>query len=238
MKNIISILFLTLFILFCGCKKEKEKFTCIITNPKDGATVLITNDLTIKLEIKNAKNICPIAIYLDDIFITGSRSLQEIFIIPHDSLSLGKHTIKAVANWEATSSITITVVEKFVIAEESPDFVTFANGQFPKGWRTYTWEIANNLGYSDNYSLMAANYPTALVFANKTMKQSGYVEFYSYGKNIDFFIDDVKAQAIESVNDGNWEKRIFALDSGHHQLKWQAEGVYKYIDDIRFYTSK
>jgi len=163
MKKIIPLLFITLAILFSGC--TKEKFTCKITSPRDGATVLVNYDLTVKVKVKNAKNICPIAIYLDDIFITGSRSLQELFIIPHDSLSLGKHTIKAVANGEATSSITIYVVEKLTIDKESPDFVTFANEEFPTGWSTYTWETDNTMGHNDKYSLRSANYP-ALVFAN------------------------------------------------------------------------
>ena len=124
---------------------------------------------------------------------------------------------------------------------ESPDFVTFSDGkfgQFPSGWKTYTWEIDNEIGHTDNFSLKAANYPVALVFTNKTMKKSGFVEFYSKGDKIDFFIDDVKAHALSSLPDGNWEKRVYALDTGRHQLKWQAEGVYKYIDDIRFYFSE
>jgi len=121
---------------------------------------------------------------------------------------------------------------------ESPDFVTFANGDFPSGWKTYTWEIDNKKGYKDNYSLRSANYPTALVFANKTMKFPGFVEFYSCGENIEFFIDDNKAQSISSLLDGGWEKRVYTLDTGRHQLKWQTEGVYKYIDNIKFYTSE
>jgi len=235
MKKIISILFLSLAIFFSGCKKNE--FTCKIIAPNDGVTVLITNDLTVKLKVKNAPDICPIAIYLDETFITGSRSLKELFIIPQDSLTLGKHTIKAVANWEATHSIIINVVEKLVTEKESPDFVTFANGQFPTGWSTYTWEIDNTIGHNDKFSLEAAN-PVALVFANKTMKKEGFVEFYSYGSGIELFIDEVKVQEISSAPDGIWEKRVFALDTGKHQLKWQAEGVRKYIDDIRFYTSE
>jgi len=122
--------------------------------------------------------------------------------------------------------------------KESPDYVTFANGDFPSGWITYTWEIDKEIGYKDNYSLRAANYPVALVFAKKTMKKTGFVEFFSCGENIDFYIDEVKAQELLSIKDGKWEKRIFALDTGKHQLKWEAVGVYKYIDDIRFYTSE
>ena len=121
---------------------------------------------------------------------------------------------------------------------ESPDFVTFTDRIFPKGWKTYTWEVDNKVGYDDNFSLRAANYPTALVFANKTMKTRGYVEFYSSGYQIDFFIDDVKAKAISSVKEGIWEKRVYALDTGRHQLKWETEGVNKYIDAIRFYSSE
>ena len=50
-------------------------------------------------------------------------------------------------------------------SNESPDFVTFANEEFPTGWSTYTWETDNTMGHNDKYSLRSANYP-ALVFAN------------------------------------------------------------------------
>ena len=242
MKKSIPLLFITLAILFSGC--TKEKFTCKITSPKDGAMVLVNNDLTVRVEAKDSKSSVVRVELMVDGFFPVYETITEPFTfnIPSEKLTIGKHIIDAIAfnskGESAHSSITINVVENLNIDKESPDFVTFANGQFPTGWSTYTWEIDNTMGHNDKYSLRAANYPVALVFANKTMKTPGFVEFYSYGENIDLYINEVKAQAISSVPDGNWEKRIYPLDSGKHQLKWQTEGVYKYIDDIKFYTSE
>jgi hypothetical protein len=211
MKKIIPLLIIVLAILFCGC--NKEKFTCKITSPKNGATVLISNNLTIKVEVKDSKSAITKVILILDGFLPAYETVTKpyTFIIPSEKLTLGMHTIDVSAinldGESAQSSITINVVEKGVEAE-SPDFVTFTNGQFPTGWSTYTWEIDNQVGYKDNYSLKSANYPTALVFANKTMKAKGFVEFYSKGDNIEFFIDDVEVHAISSVADGNWVKRV------------------------------
>jgi len=241
MKKIIPLLFITLAILFSGC--TKEKFTCKITSPKDGARILISKELIVTVDVKDTKsNVTSVTLTFDDSITIHLDTKPYTHTIPAGSLTLDKHTFKAIAingdGEKAESSITIFVVNDLDNEAESPDFVTFANGQFPTGWSTYTWEIDNTTGHNDKYSLRAANYPVALVFANKTMKKSGFVEFYSYGENIDLYINEVKAQAISSVPDGNWEKRIYPLDTGKYQLKWQAEGVYKYIDDIRFYTSE
>ena len=241
MRKTISLLLLSLVIIFNNCKKEK--FTCKITSPYDGATVLITKDLTVTVETKNSKS-SVIKVYID---FDGLLPVYEIttepftFIIPSERLTLGKHSIKATAiNLEgekAYSFITINVVEKLAIVEESPDFVTFTNGHFPIGWITYTWEIDKKTGFDDNYSLKSANYP-ALVYANKTMEVPGYIEFYSKGNNIDFFINDVKAQEISSISVENWEKRTYIFEKGKHQFKWHAEGINAYIDAIKFAPSE
>ena len=123
--------------------------------------------------------------------------------------------------------------------KESPDFVTFTNGEVPSGWITYTWEPAQK-GYDDDYSLKSAN-QIAIVYTQKTVHVPTYLEFYTHIKenhndlNIDLYIDDKQAQALSSEPaNNNWVKWIYLVDSGKHQFKWQTEGALKYLDNIRF----
>ena len=121
------------------------------------------------------------------------------------------------------------------VSKESPDFVTFADGNFPAGWITYTWEIDSKIGHNDSYSLRSANYPVALVYTKKTMDSCAYVEFYTYGDPVDLFIDGVKVKAISFTTDGSWTKWVYKFEGGEHEFKWQAVGISSYIDDIRFF---
>jgi len=125
------------------------------------------------------------------------------------------------------------------IDRESPDFVTFANGKFPKTWITYTWEVDDVVGYDDNYSLRCANYPVALVYAFKTVDTTAFVEFYTKGGDVNLYIDSVKVTAISSTAaENNWTKWVYTFEKGHHEFKWEAEGIRKYIDAVKFYEIK
>jgi hypothetical protein len=67
------------------------------------------------------------------------------------------------------------------------------------------------------------------------MHASAYIEFYTKGGDIELFIDDERAHALSSTLEADdWTKWIFAVDSGKHAYRWRAEGVYKYLDDIKF----
>jgi len=126
------------------------------------------------------------------------------------------------------------------IDRESPDFVTFANGKFPKTWVTYTWEVDDVVGYDDNYSLRCANYPVALVYAFKTV-DTGFVEFYTKGGDVNLYIDGEMATVVSAVPDKNgWTKWLYSYkhEKGLHEFKWEAEGIRKYIDAVKFYEIK
>ena len=123
------------------------------------------------------------------------------------------------------------------INKESPDFVTFDKG-FPEGWRTYTWEIVDNLGYDDRYSIKSANYPVSLLFATKTMESPAYVQFFTLGETIDLYIDGEKMKALSSTSEGNWVKNVYDFDKGTHEFKWEANGAFKYLDAITFALSE
>jgi len=240
MKKIFSIFSLAIIIAFSGCQDPKP--TCKIISPYDGKQVLMSKDLPVTIEVKNAWNV---TLYFDDYEMFSSQDVDEPFCytrIPSQVLTLGKHTLKANARdmkdkHYIESTVIINVVESIDPNEkESPDFVTFANGKLPEGWITYSWEVAN-IGYDDDYSLKSAN-PFATVFTKKTMNADGYVQFYTKGENIDLYIDDAdeKAQPLLSEPvERDWVKWIYPVDSGKHAFRWQTYGVLKYLDAIIFY---
>ena len=242
MKKLFIFLSLTIFIVFTGC--QENNLTCEIISPYDGQSILWSKDLIVTIKVKNNNDEIPdFRVFLNDIEFSqlAPQNTPYSFTIPCQILTLGKLSIKVVASIndavQAEASITVNVVEGLDPKEESPDFVTFSDGKLPPGWITYSWEIEDMIGYSDKYSLRAANYPIAIVFANKTITATSYLEYYTKGGDIDLYIDDEKAKSIlcEPV-ERDWTKWIYSVDTGKHVFQWQAEGVYKYLDDIRFYT--
>ena len=243
MKKIVFFFILAIIIALSSC--QKQKLTCTITSPSDGKSVLLGKNLTVRIEATDPKS------SIADVTVSYSNTLSSLapetvvlysepyaFTIPSTKLRLGEYTIHAVAtNMEgdqAESSVTIKVVEDTGGGNaESPNFVTFSNGQLPAGWMTYTWDMAD-IGYDDNYSLVTAN-SLATVYTKKTMNTDGYVEFYTKGGNVDLYIDDEKANAHSSQNvDGGWKKWVYFVSEGKHTYRWQAEGTLKYLDAITF----
>jgi len=240
MKKMLPLLCLAFAVLFSSC--NKEKFICKITYPYDGTTALANSDLTVTVEATDTKNtIVKISLTFDELFpIMEATAEPFTFLIPADKLIPGRHTIKAVAvnskGERAEATATVYAAKNLNLPDESPDFVTFTNEQFPAGWSTYTWEIDNTVGFDDKYSLRAANRP-ALVFAQKTMEVPGYIEFYSKGEHIDLFIDNVLAQDNSSIQVGDWTKSTYFFEKGKHLFKWQAGEANTHIDAITFAAS-
>jgi len=241
MKKLFPLLSLVMIIFLNGC--QKDIVTCKITSPYNGKSILVGIDLGVTIEATSTKSsVSKVIVTFDEISYSSYFTAFELVTPPYtitlssQLLTLGKHTIKAVATTDggtqAESSVTFNVVESIDNEKESPDFVTFSGIQFPEGWITYTWEPAN-IGFDDNYSIQSANYPFATVYANKTFNAKGYVQFYTKGGDVDLYIDEVKAQVLISEL-GNWNKWICPVDSGKHTFKWQAEGVRKYLDAITF----
>jgi len=109
MKHPLFLLGLTAIILLIGCKKEK--LTCEIVSPKDGATLSIYEDLVVKVEANNTKStVTSVTVYLDNLPYPCNTTAPYTAIIRTEFLTLGKHTIKAVVvNKEGTK------VESFII---------------------------------------------------------------------------------------------------------------------------
>jgi len=238
MKKIILLLgYFVVITLFLGC--NNPEFSCTVVTPYNGAKVLINNDLHVFIEVSGSKNKgVQVMVYLDHLLFREFLQKPYAIVIPALFLTLGDHTIKAVAvnsdGEQVESSVIFTVVEKIDNLIESPDFVSFDGGYFPVGWKTYSWDIDYSVGYDDNYSARAANYPVALVFAYKTVDTTGFVQFYTKGGEVVLFIDGEKAQPFSSEPAQNWTKWVYLFEKGRHEFKWQAEGVYKYLDAVSF----
>ena len=128
-------------------------------------------------------------------------------------------------------------------ADESPNFVSFADGKIPSSWKTNTWAVDVAMGYdADNHSLRADN-PVSSVLTTKTMDNRGYIEFYvrsgENGNFFDFYIDNVKAKAQSSTTEGNWKKWIYTFDKGKHTYRWEnTNGAIIHLDAIKFTIPK
>jgi len=238
MKNTLFLLGLAMIIILGGCKKPGI-VSCEIISPRNGAELPINRNITVMVDASDSKGtIAMVTVFFDN--NPGISTTTDPFrvIIPSALLTLGKHTIKAVAvNNEGTqeeSTITVNI-----ISDESPDFVTFADGKIPPGWKTSTWEVDMTIGYDDNYSLKSKNHPASVV-AGKTMNASSYVEFFTRGDNFDLYIDNEKAQAFSSVpaDKENWTKWIYILDGGKHEFSWETTSDPSiYLDAISFAVS-
>jgi hypothetical protein len=239
MKKVL-LLVLTIIIVLCGC--NKPKFTCKIVSPQNGAEVAIHKDLVVIVETSNSKSsVASVTVYLDNLPYPSTLNEPYITTIPYQLLTLGKHTIKALAinseGGQAETSISITIVESSGgDDEESPAFVNFANGIVPPSWKTSTWVIETAFGFDDYYSLRADK-PSSIVTTNKTMNYPSYVEFLTRGDSFVLYIDGVKAQQLWSAatTDANWKKWVYAFEKGKRTFRWEnAMGQVVYLDNITF----
>ena len=244
MKKTLILLGLAIVIALCGC--NKPKLTCKIISPKDGAEVAIHKDLVVIVEATDTKStVTLVTVSLDNIPYPGTLTEPYTTTIPYQLLTLGKHTIKALAvNKEGAqeeTSITINIVESNAGDEnESPSFVNFANGIVPISWKTSTWVIENALGFDDYYSLRADK-PISILTTNKTMSNPSYVEFHTRGNDFDLFIDGVKVQPLSSATTSvpNWKKWIYAFEKGKRTFRWEnTMGQVVYLDNITFAPAK
>jgi hypothetical protein len=253
MKKILFLFNSIIIIFLSAC--QRDTFTCEIQTLYNGQSILTGKDLTIVVEAMDTRYaVTDVRLFFDQTEVEKEKQESRlsppipdvfVFIVSSENLTLGKHTVRAVAannkDKQVEVSIVINVVETLNNEKESPDFVTFADGKFPEGWRTYSWEITSTTGFDDLYSLKSASTEPS-VYTKKTMDAPAYVEFYTYmyagnpnTKDIDLYIDDVKAEALLSeLSKDNWVKWIYAIDPGQHAFRWQTEGASKYLDAVRF----
>jgi len=239
MKKLLFLLGLTTLILLSSC--TKSKVTCTITSPKDKAEVSINDDLVVTVEAKDTKGIiATVIVYFNNLSYLATGTNPYTATIPATVLTLEKYTIKAIATntegGQGEASITVNITNSSGgTDDESPNFVTFANGKIPPSWKTSTWSVDVAMGWDDNYSLRSQDHPASVV-TDKTMNGSSYVEFYTRGTNFDLYINNAKQSALSSVPAGNnWSKWIYAFEKGRNSFRWETTlGAAVYLDAITF----
>ena len=227
--------------------------TCIITTPQDGASFSYDENINVSVFAEDSDGtIEKVSLYIDNIGYAEMTAFPYNFTIVSGVMSPGTHTIKAIAKdnggSNGESSITITIEEP---ATESPDFVSFSDGQIPPTWQTASWYVDNTGGYDDIYSLKIVG--EGSVMTTKTIQGNGYLEFYVKGglyfnyipwsneeryPYLKLYIDGSTYFYYTTETIGSWEKYIVDLDGGTHTLLWEYFGDNSYdycnIDAIKF----
>jgi hypothetical protein len=236
-RNLITLLVCTLF-FFLSCKEENFP-DCTITNPQNGEVFSVDEDILVKVSADDANGIITsIHLYIDEVCFSGISDFPFHFTIPAGTLSVGNHSIKAVAlnnsGNKKENSLTISVMEAYY---ESPDFVSFSDGKLPKGWVSNGWDVDPTFGYDDFYSLSTRT-DSAIVTTTKTCN---YIEFYYtyYGINeLIFYVDDEQHDL--SMPHSQWLKYYCDFSDGLHTFRWEYKVIHPslrgYIDAIRFET--
>jgi len=206
--------------------------TCSITNPQANAQFNFDESVPVTVVAEDSDGtIAEVQLYIDNVGHSLKTEFPYNFVINAGEMSVGTHILKAVAKdnsgakAETTVSITINPPNT-----ESPDFVTFSNGQIPNTWHTATWVVDNIDGYDDIYSLRSMT-PGVVVTSKTGNSDINFVEFYVKGNPVAFFIDG--ALKGSCYLPGSWKKFEFHLSEGLHTLKWENSFDTR-IDAIRF----
>ena len=214
--------------------------TCIITSPQNGATLAYDENINVTVFAEDSDGtIEKVSLYIDNVGYSEMTAFPYNFTIVSGVISPGTHTIKAIAKdnggSNGESSISITIEEP---ATESPDFVSFSDGQIPPTWQTATWYVDNTGGYDDIYSLKVVGYGS--VMTTKTIQGNGYLEFYVkctyYLSDLSLYIDGSTRHYYTTETVGSWTKYVFDIDEGTHTFLWEYNDNSRtcLIDAIRF----
>lgn len=205
-----------------GC--SKPEITCEIVKPVPNATFEIgeTIELAVTVNVENT-TIDVVQIYLDDVGFDKKSFFPFNFQIRTQNMETGTHTIRVVAFANSGAKVEKTV--SFTLTKyESPDFVSFADGTFPKGWNSWGCTIFSP-GYDDDYCIKGmANYFDPYLSTQKTCDANiNCVEFYAKGNSsystpyISVYIDNMLLQNFALTD--SWEKYSFNISQGEYAFK-------------------
>ena len=252
MKKLSAILLIGILAITFGCTKDNPNDngggnsptnnsapTCSIISPQDGATFTYDENINVSVFAEDSDGtIEKVSLYIDNVGYSEMTAFPYNFTIVSGVMSPGTHTIKAIAKdnggSNGESSITITIEEP---ATESPDFVSFSDGQIPPTWQTATWFVDNTGGYDDIYSLKVEG--SGSVMTTKTIQGNGHLEFYAKGDNyyLTVYIDgSTNNHYFTTETIGSWTKYVFDIDEGIHTFLWEYNSSSRtfLIDAIRF----
>ena len=240
MKKICILLGIILALLMTSC--HKPQISCEIVKPIPNTTFELGEviELAVTVNVENT-NIDEVQIYLDDVGYTKKSVFPFNFKIDTKDMEVGKHEIRVVALATSGAKSEKTVVFNLV-KYEAPDFVTFSDGKFPKGWRHEGWFIYSLGGVDDNYAVRTSSYYSG--GALSTVKACDSLEFYAkadpsdwYYSKLGFYIDNTRVGNITLTD--SWERYSFVVPPGEHTFTWLMTSGYNsdniYVDAIRFF---
>jgi hypothetical protein len=220
MNRIITIFFAFAILFGVSCNKKKDNYSCHIIHPYNGQEFATNEDIIVDITTSDAdRNI--LLLYIDNkCYGATSEAPYQIIVKGHD-LTVGKHTLKVVAQnsegKESEASVVISAKEAII---ESPDFVDFSDGELPAGWKTNGWYITPVSGYLDSFSLFTRSQKSTVT----TLKTCSSIEFYLLGNGIiNFYMDDVLVEEIQIgywTPVGLWEKYEYGFSEGLHTFAW------------------
>jgi len=240
MKKNLFFVGIILAFIFSSC--HKPEITCEIVKPTPDATFELgkTIELAVSVNVENT-SIDVVHIYLDDIGYDKKFAFPFNFRIHTQGMEKGTHTIRVVAIANSGAKVEKTV--SFTLTKyESPDFVSFSDGTFPKGWTSDGWSICTP-GYDDNYAIRAYGYYHSVSAVKTCGNNIKYVEFYAredepywYYSELGFYMDGQMIDRIVMTN--TWTKYAFPVPAGEHVFTWRvlngSSDTYVYLDNISF----
>ena len=241
MKKNLFLLGIILTFFFTSC--NKPKITCDIVKPLPNTTFEIGDiiDLAVTVDVENT-TISEVQIYLDDVGYDKKFVFPFNFKINTTSLEQGAHTIRVVAIANSGTKDEKTIAFN-ITKYESPDFVSFSDGTFPKGWTHEYWSICSP-GYDDYYAIRAVRYYGNDLSTTKTISADKIdcIEFYAKDDENNWFPTTLYFRTDFSVIGvveltKSWEKYSFDIPPGEHTFTWwiqQSDG-YAYLDAIKFF---
>ena len=235
--NRIFYIFLVFALLFLVSCKEEFFPVCLITFPQEEQEFYDNEDIQVAVTATGGNSpVAYIHLYIDDVGYGSVSSAPYEFTIKAGEITAGVHTLKVIVKSNdgksRTTSVRITVKET-EIDHESPDSVTFSDGELPKGWETNGWCIPTGGygGYDDIYSMFTKT-PGATVTATKTCKD---ILFYMRGAGIvNFYLDGTLLCEIKVENKGwdgglqGWQAYFFSFKESLHSFTWE------YFDKLEY----
>ena len=231
-----NIIFFLPFFLFFSCTDPIPNI--IVTSPQDGEEYFRDQDIEIKVILIDTKGKSfTVRLFIDDLIFNELSEAPYHFTIKAGKIKSGDHTIKICAEG-------VEVFRKIIIhkaASESPDFVTFTNGNIPPEWTVHNWTISQSDGFDDNFSIASALHGAHV----KTVKTCNRLSFYLKGAaTINFYLGETLWEVIDNNTENQngptlleWKLYEFSFERKCYVFTWKLmSGLPINLDAIQFYN--
>lgn len=242
MKNnlfFVCLSILALSLLFACKEPHEDKIPgCSISSPKSNREFNDKEDITVTINAHSDNGtIVSVKLYIDNVICCDKVSPPYKFTIPAGRIEIGSHTLKAiafVAHGDPLESDVVPILVKSILGE-SPNMVSFTNGELPSSWVLDGWELESGEGYDDSYSLKTTN-ETASIFTTKTAEGGiDAIEFYAKSAErgyLGLYIDNVYMNSWALSN--SWQKYTLYVKDGFHSFRWDSRNTDILLDAIHF----